>query len=721
MHRRVALLILFFALATGRALSAPWDNFSDTWAATDGLGRPVPGFNSVGSPRTNRTIGIFYFLWLGPHAQQGGPWDVTKILAKDPHAMQKPDSPLWGPMFAPHHWGESIFGYYNSDDPYVLRKHAQMLSDAGVDVVVFDVTNQLTYKENYMALLRAWSEVRAQGNRTPQVAFLCPFWDPAKVVRELYHDLYQPGIHPDLWFRWRGKPLILADPDKLAQADRTTQRDYPAELKRGETLGQTFRATRPFTGAGGSFPTWHSTKSKMTLRLRRHGPEGEVIAVKRFGQVEDNSRLLLEFPPQQPGAYYLEMSESEAQVGWWSARGDLYPDGEAHADGKPVAGDRNIHLLYSDSDLSEIRNFFTFRRPQPDYFRGQTAPDMWSWLEVFPQHLFTNSLGDKEQMSVGVAQNAVSNRLGSLSEPGSLGRSFHSGKWDSRSGAVNLGLNFTEQFEHALRQDPKFVFITGWNEWIAGRHPEFNGVRLPVMFVDQFDQEHSRDIEPMRGGHNDHYYYQMAGFIRRFKGVRPPPAPTASKTINIERGFDQWNDVAPEYRDDIADTFHRDFPGYANHQRYLNNSGRNDIVAAKVTSDPQRVYFYVRTREALSPASSTNWMWLLIDADNDPKTGWEGYDLIANRKLRPANTSEVERNSGVWQWQSAGTLALKSDRNELHLAIPRELFRAPNSTPLRFNFKWADNVPENGDIASWLDAGDSAPNGRFNYCYVEEQ
>ena len=29
------------------------------------------------------------------------------------------------------------------------------------------------------------------------------------------------------------------------------------------------------------------------------------------------------------------------------------------------------------------------------------------------------------------------------------------------------------------------------------------------MFVDQFDQEHSRDIEPMKGGHGDNYYYQM--------------------------------------------------------------------------------------------------------------------------------------------------------------------------------------------------------------------
>jgi hypothetical protein len=61
--------------------------------------------------------------------------------------MSKPDSPLWGPLHIPHHWGESLFGYYLTDDEGVLRKHAQMLADAGVDVVVFDVTNQITYRD----------------------------------------------------------------------------------------------------------------------------------------------------------------------------------------------------------------------------------------------------------------------------------------------------------------------------------------------------------------------------------------------------------------------------------------------------------------------------------------------------------------------------------------------------------------------------------------------
>src|SRR4029077_3229220 len=137
----------------------------------------------------------------------GGPYDITTILARDGEAMQKPDSPLWGPMYAPHHWGESLFGYYLSDDAYVLRKQAQMLADAGVDTLIFDVSNQITYKPYYMALLRVFSDVRQLGGATPQVAFLTPFWEPAKVVEELYRDLYEPGLYQDLWFRWEDKPL----------------------------------------------------------------------------------------------------------------------------------------------------------------------------------------------------------------------------------------------------------------------------------------------------------------------------------------------------------------------------------------------------------------------------------------------------------------------------------------------------------------------------------
>jgi hypothetical protein len=550
-------------LATMLPAQAFDDTFSDTWVATDGLGRKVPVFPETPAPRADRTVGIFYFLWHGAHIQ-GGPFDVTRILKADPHAMEKPDSPLWGPMQAPHHWGESIFGYYLTRDDGVLRKHAQMLTDAGVDVVIFDVTNQITYRDDYMALLRVWSEMRALGNRTPQVAFLAPFWAPAKVTRELWSDLYSQGIHRDLWFEWEGKPLILADP-------------------------------------------------------------------------------------------------------------------------KLISGD--------DLEARRIHDFFTFRKPQPDYFQGPTQPNIWSWLEVFPQHRFTNAFGANEQMSVGVAQNAVDGRLGSMSEPGAHGRSFHKGAVDLRPNAVRYGLNVTEQWDRALQEDPRFVFVTGWNEWIAGRFAEFNHIKMPVMFVDQFDEEHSRDIEPMLGGHGDDYHWQFVANVRRYKGARPLPT-VVPRAISIDGDFADWREVMPEFRDTVGDPVRRDYRGWDPKVIYKNTTGRNDFVAAKMSWDKTRAYFYVRTREPITPPAGTNWMTLLIDVDANAGTGHLGYDYV------------VDYRSRAVRWKMSG--------NELELSIRWKTLglKAP---PAKIDFKWADNCFASGDWSDFTLNGDAAPNDRFNY------
>jgi hypothetical protein len=580
------MMTSFWLLLADDSAYPGWDTGADTWTATDALGRTLPGFSEVGSSRLDRTVGLFYFLWLGPHVN-GGPWDNTKIIAGNPGVMTNQNHPAWGPLHAPHHWGESIFGYYLTHDPYVLRKHAQMLSDAGVDVLVFDVTNQLTYRTNYLALLDVFSQVRAEGGRTPQVAFLSPFWDPAKVVRELYHELYQPAIHPELWYRWKGKPLILADPDKL-----------------------------------------------------------------------------------------------------------------------------------NDSTDAPIRSFFTYRRPQPDYFQGQTKPDMWSWLEIFPQHVFTNALGQREQMSVGVAQNAVSNRLGSMSEPEARGRSFHLGMFDSDPRAVRYGFNFGEQFERALQEDPSLIFITGWNEWIAGRFDEFAGVRYPVMFVDQFDQEHSRDIEPMKGGHGDDYYYQMTSYIRRFKGVRPPPKASPSQTIRLAGGFAQWERVMPEFRDDRRDTAHRDFPGWNHYTNRVNRSGRNDLVVAKIARNRRHLFAYLRTLDSLR--CDAQGPWLLLDTDCDHRTGWEGYDYRVRCLAGGKGRWRLERNAGGWTWDHLEDVPCMIEGDQLHLSIPRRVVGLQSGrTPLAIDFKWVDNAPSTGSIIEWLEAGDCAPNARFNYQFRE--
>jgi len=711
-----------------RPLRAAWDTYSDTWVATDALGRRVATHDETGSPRPDRWVGIFYFLWHGAHVN-GGPWDITRIRNIDPDAMQKTDSPLWGALGAPHHWGESIFGHYLGDDKWVLRKHAQMLADAGVDTLIFDTSNKVIYEENYTALFDTLMELRAEGNATPDVAFLTPFWDPASTVQQLYEVLYSKGLYKDLWFHWDGKPLILADPGLIGDGEGNPQSNASVVLELGHTLGQSFSVERPFDAVGGRFPTWEATDSAMTLTLYRDGPEGERVAARRFENVGDNAWLSIQQDEPLPaGTYYLEMSETEGEIGWWSHTGDVYAKGEAFADGASVPGDRTLRISIADPDHVGIRDFFTFRKPQPDYFLGPTGPDMWSWLEVYPQHIFHNSDGEREQMSVGVAQNAVEDpdapprgdktglRLGTLSEPGSLGRSYHDGQDTDDPEAVLYGHNFAEQWEHALQEDPRFMFITGWNEWFGGRFDEFMRVKQPVMFVDTFDQEHSRDVEPMKGGHGDNYYYQMVSYIRRFKGARPLPPASPPKTIDLAAGFEQWADVRPEYRDTIGDTAHRDHPGYNTVTRYRNGTGRNDLVLMKAARDEDNLYFYARTREPITPHTDPDWMVLFLDTDRDPGTGWEGYDIAINRRMQDDSTSVVEHTANGWNWQPRGTARFAVQGNELMVAVPQEMLGLPDG-PIDIEHKWADNFGLEGDIDAFTVNGDSAPFGRFNYLY----
>jgi hypothetical protein len=262
------------------------------------------------------------------------------------------------------------------------------------------------------------------------------------------------------------------------------------------------------------------------------------------------------------------------------------------------------------------------------------------------------------------------------------------------------------------------MFVTGWNEWIAMRFDEFNGVRAPVVFVDQFDQEHSRDIEPMKGGHGDDYYYQFVSYVRRYKGVRPAPVAGPTRTMRLEAGFEPWKEVVPEFRDDIGDTAHRDHPGYNKCAQYVEASGRNDFVLLKVAHDDQNVYFYARTREKITPCTDPQWMMLLINADGDAKTGWEGYDFIVNRTVRGPGVGVLEKNAGGWKWEPVAEVRFAVVENELQLAVPRAALglKTGAQTP-RFEFKWADHTPASGEIQDFITQGDVAPNGRFAYRY----
>ena len=133
--RRELTLAALLLLAV---LPADASNPGTPWPATDALGRKLPTAEAAGPPQTNRFVGIFYFQWLVPEMpipksqNWDGPYDIGRILARDPDALKQPDSPLWGRIGEYHFWSEPLYGYYRSADPWVIRRHAQLLADAGV-------------------------------------------------------------------------------------------------------------------------------------------------------------------------------------------------------------------------------------------------------------------------------------------------------------------------------------------------------------------------------------------------------------------------------------------------------------------------------------------------------------------------------------------------------------------------------------------------------------
>ncbi|MBM3494390.1 MAG: hypothetical protein FJX72_08735 [Armatimonadetes bacterium] len=553
------------------------------WPATDALGRSAPLSDEVGAPRKDRWVGIFYFLWHdnpgGRNPNGDGPYDICKILEADPDAAKKPESPLWGPVGMYHYWGEPLYGYYRSDDPWVLRRHAHLLADAGVDTLIFDTTNAVTYTPVFLKLCEVFAQVRAEGGSTPQICFMVNTQAGA-TARRIYEDLYKKGLYSDLWFRWEGKPLIICDPK---EAD------------------------------------------------------------------------------------------------------------------------------------DELKGFFTLRRAHWP-FEMINTPYAWHWEATYPQpYGYTTDPSKAEMVNVSVAQNlrVADGRVTNMSSGDARGRSFRDGKMDLSPGSVNFGHNFEEQWKRVRELDPPFVMITGWNEWIAGRWGDPKG---PLVFVDQFDQQHSRDIEPGRCSHGDNYYWQMIAGVRRYKGAAPIPTASASKTVRIEGGFDQWADVGPEFAAHVGGAQPRDHDGTAG-THYVNGTGRNDIVACKVVRDAENVYFHVRTNDPLSSWAGPNWMWLLIRvADPAGLPNWNGYRFIVNREMDGPDRTWLEVCEGGWKWKKAARVTCRTGSHEMHLAIPRKALGLGDG-PIALEFQWIDNAQQPGDALDVYVSGDAAPSGRFRYRY----
>lgn len=163
-------------------------------------------------------VGLFYFLWLGEHGR-GKPYDISKITAAHPDAGQHPEADYWGGVGVYHHWGEPFYGYYYSDDEWVVRRHMKLILQAGIDFLFFDTTNAVIYEENAKRVMRVLEEYHEAGWDIPKVMFYTNTRS-GDTVQRIYEAIYKPGYCPDTWFLWDGRPVIIAVPEECSEECR---------------------------------------------------------------------------------------------------------------------------------------------------------------------------------------------------------------------------------------------------------------------------------------------------------------------------------------------------------------------------------------------------------------------------------------------------------------------------------------------------------------------
>ena len=216
---------LFVSGQTNIPESPAWDVYPDTWVATDGAGRVMPGNADVGDYKYGKqhTVGIFYVTWHtsnlnNMHSPYGA--DVSKVLENDPNARKDKNNAAWQPQYYnSYHWGEPEMGYFLSADPFVIRRDVSMLADAGVDVLILDVTNAVRYWDEWEALCKVLTDMKAEGNKVPQICFWSFNGEAIYVVQEIYDLFYSKGKYKDLWFYWYGKPLLLYNATPINDAN----------------------------------------------------------------------------------------------------------------------------------------------------------------------------------------------------------------------------------------------------------------------------------------------------------------------------------------------------------------------------------------------------------------------------------------------------------------------------------------------------------------------
>lgn len=178
---------------------------------TDNYGRSIVTVD--GKRKSDLYVGMFYFLTLGQHSNHAGIYDISKITVDGTDLDAFQVNSTASPLGKAHFWGEPVWGYYNSTDPWVIRKQIELLTMAGIDFIVLDTSNGVLYQAVTDVLFPILKEYSDQGWNVPKVMYYLQAnsADNSTYMNSLetvYNYFYKSGEYSDLWFCPNGKPMI---------------------------------------------------------------------------------------------------------------------------------------------------------------------------------------------------------------------------------------------------------------------------------------------------------------------------------------------------------------------------------------------------------------------------------------------------------------------------------------------------------------------------------
>ncbi len=172
----------------------------------------------------NRYVGIWYSLWLGQHQyMQTAIYDNTELL-KDPESAEHlaTNGSFEDTRMEEFHFcAKPLYGYYNMKDEWVIRRHIELLTLAGIDYLSLDTTNSIVYPDVAKKLFDILMEYQNQGFKVPKVMFYVNS-NSGTTAKKIYNEFYQTEKYDDIWFSPNGKPLLAGvTKDSNGASDQT--------------------------------------------------------------------------------------------------------------------------------------------------------------------------------------------------------------------------------------------------------------------------------------------------------------------------------------------------------------------------------------------------------------------------------------------------------------------------------------------------------------------